>query len=246
MAFWRRFLGRKAATDDVGVSRARQEARPRQTVGTAQTTDERVDEEGLYHKRCLEQAYFEEDEPRSWHSHPEFRKVLDPLNEGDYARACEEAENLAATFADFGVVYCWWAKALLETRSYDRAREIVRQGLARSRSKFALCNQLGEIEWKSGNIKEAVYWWAQGLHCQESLKGYGGAEGAYLYLHYVADALGLSRCASAFLLRVDQVRPGGVRLTRQPAHQLRRLAWRQAPWGTPEILEALVDRYILM
>jgi tetratricopeptide (TPR) repeat protein len=199
-----------------------------------------------YLSGCLAKKYQEEAESRTWNSDPAFRSVLDPLNNGDNARACSAAEGLAVMHADLALVYLWWGKALLRMREFDKARILLASALEKCKQKFALCNLLGEAEWKKRNLREAVYWWAQGMHCQESLSesNYGDDEGAYLYLHYVAGGRGLGDCASAFLTRVDEIRPGRIRFNAETGNDLLGLS-RAANDGTiAEVLRRLVGTYI--
>ena len=135
-----------------------------------------------YVKECLEQKFREEPEVRKWDSDAVFQKVLGPLNSGDNSGACREAESLVPQFRDFANLYVWWASALIRMGSLDKARQLLTDGLERVKEKYPLCNRLGEIEWKARDLNRAVYWWAQGLQCQESLSmsNYGNSEGAYL------------------------------------------------------------------
>jgi len=196
---------------------------------------------------CLRQKYEEISETRSWNSDPAFRKVLDPLNSGDNVGACKAAELLVAQFLDFANLYDWWGSALLRMGSLDKARQVLKDGLEKAKEKYTLCNRLGEVEWKAVDLNTAVYWWAQGLQCQESLSlsNYGGSEGAYLYLHYVAEGLGLSECSKAFLMRVDSIRPGMIRLNTETANDLISLARRAGTLSVRQVLNELVQTYII-
>jgi len=165
-----------------------------------------------YVTKCLVENYKEQDESRAWDSDPLFRTVLDPLNSGQNAKARDEAEALAQKFPDFADVYVWWAKAFLNDRNYTEAKRVLQDGLSKSKKKYPLLNLMGEVEWKSGSLSEAVYWWVQGLICQETRQGFGEDVGAYLYLYHVADALGLSALATQLRERVDFIRPGKIML----------------------------------
>lgn len=202
-------------------------------------------QDGEYYDRCLKQAYFEEKETRTFDSDPAFNRALDPLNRGDYSKACEEAEKLVEDYRDFDTLYFWWGRALLRTGSHDRARQIACLGLDEARRKYSLCELLGEVEWDLDNIKEAVYWWAQALHCQEPLDNCGGEVGAYLYLYYVADGMRLPECAEAFLLRVDRIRSGEIRLAPEFANNLRRQAAKGINEDVQKVMKALVEKYII-
>jgi len=199
-----------------------------------------------YINDCLRQKYEELHETRSWNSDPVFGKVLDPLNSGDNVAACREAEALVAQFPDFADLYVWWGSALLRSGALDRSRGILKEGLERARQKFPLCDRLGEVEWKARDLKTAVYWWGQGLHCQESLSesNYGGYEGVYLYLYYIADGCALADLAAAFLRRVDLIRPGGIRLSSEAACDLSNLAKTAKHTDIPEVLNKLGAMYL--
>lgn len=216
------------------------QSRPWQEAGRELEGAERA-----YFERCMEPAFQEEEEPRGWRSDPDFRKVLDPLNRDDNRAAAQEAEKLLERFADLHLIYSWWGSALIRNGEHDRARAVLRQGLEKGRQKFSLCVGLGEAEWRSGNLKEAVYWWAQALHCQQTLEHFGGDVDAYLYLYYVAEVAGLMDVASAFISRVDRIREGQIRLEPATADDLQSVAVRGKTPGVEAVLVALRDRYLL-
>lgn len=201
--------------------------------------------EDAYYEKCLNAQFKEEDEPRTWRSDPAFRRVLDPLNAGDYKTVCAESDNLLGAYRDFHLIYGWWATALLRMGFHEKARDVLRQGLEKSRRKFFLCKVFGEVEWKSGNLQEALYWWAQALHNQETLENRGNDESAYLYLHYVAQGMGQPEIASAFLARVDRMRPGQIRLVESDASGLCGLARDARSASAEKVLQKLRDRYFL-
>jgi tetratricopeptide (TPR) repeat protein len=200
-----------------------------------------------YVRECVQQKYKELPESRTWQSDHAFRTVLDPLNSGDNVGACRAAEALISRFIDFAPLYGWWGEALLRIGSFDTARDLIKHALDKTKQKHLLCNHLGKVEWKARNIREAVYWWAQGLHCQESLKedNYGNDEGAYLYLHYVAEGVGLSECSSVFIMRADQIRPGMVRFDTQTANDLISLSRTAKETPVAEVLQKLVTTYFV-
>lgn len=204
--------------------------------------DGSVDQEWI--TRCLEPAFVEQEEPRNWQSEPAFATVLDPLNRGDHRTAAKAAEELAGRYPDLDLAYAWWGSALRSLGDLDRAREVLGEGLAKANRKFFICGRLGEVEAASGDLREAVYHWAQAIHCQERLEGRGGEVGPYLHLHYVADGTGEEELATAFLRRVDEIRAGQVRLEPSAAAELRVLAARQEGVEVDEVLAVLGERYL--
>jgi hypothetical protein len=195
-------------------------------------------------QRCLTPEYAEAPEPRTWQTSPGFRRVLDPLNAQRYAAACQEAEKLLPAYTDFDLIYVWHASALLYQKQLAQAEAVAQEGLARSKRKFNLCVQLGQIAWEAGNLADAVYWWAQAWHGQETLPRWGGNESTFLYLYYVAAELQLAGAAATLLRRVDQMRGGQIRLNATAASSLRSLA---RAGDTPDIqlvLRRLAEKYL--
>jgi tetratricopeptide (TPR) repeat protein len=205
-----------------------------------------IDQE--YVRRCLEPGFTEDMEARVYNSDPAFKTVIDPLNAGDNAMTCRNAEALIPAFSDFDNLYVWWGKALMRMGSFDKARQVLQEGLGKAKRKFSLCATLGELEWKAGDTKQAVYWLAQALHCQESLEkqNYGGANNVYLHLYYIAEGFGLPDCSSAFLSRVDQIQAGKIRLVADVADSLIRISRSARNTSAPEVLKGLVDKYIVI
>jgi tetratricopeptide (TPR) repeat protein len=201
--------------------------------------------DAAFFSRCLEPAFQEQDESRNYRSDPALRSVLDPLNAGDNKKAAKKAEKLTKRFPDLDTIYVWWGRACINSGDHRKARRALLSGLERARRKFMLCCALGELEWREGgDLQEAVYWWAQSLHCQESLEALSD-ESVYLYLHYVAEARGETGPASALITRVDRIRGGQVRLNPATEAQLRAFASQANGPGIAAVLNELTRRYLL-
>ena len=197
-----------------------------------------------YVQRCLEPGFAEGEEPRDWRCDPSFRSVLDPLNAGDLTTAAQQAEKLAVQFPDLDLPYDWWAGALLRQRKVNEARKVSRRGLEQSRRKYMLCARLGEVNWEAGLLADAVYWWAQAVHCQESLRHRTGGYKSYLYLHYVAAGAREPEVAAAFLQRADSISSGMIRLDPATARSLTDSASRHTTPDIREVLTGLRARYL--
>jgi WD40 repeat protein len=198
--------------------------------------------EAEYVRKCLEPQFREEREDRKWDS-PGPKDVVTLLNSGKHEECAQAAEAKAAQNSDLDLYYDWGGSAYLKMKDYARARKILVQGLAQGKRKSLNCNMMGEVEWKARNAKEATYWWVQAVHCRESIKDYA-EESPYLYLHYVADGLGLSDAAAALIDRVDRIRAGGIRLNPASAADLRDLVRQQPTPGMRSVLTGLCDRYL--
>jgi tetratricopeptide (TPR) repeat protein len=202
---------------------------------------ERAATEAEFVRKCLEPQYREEREDRKWDS-PGVKEVNTLLNSGKYEECARVAEAKAAESSDLDLYYDWGGSACLKMNDYDRARKIVLQGIAKGKRKNLNCNMMGEVEWKAGNAKEALYWWAQAVHCLESIKDHA-EESPYLYLHYIADGVGLSSVAASLIDRVDQIRYS-VRLNATSAANLSNLVRQQATPGMRCVLTILHERYL--
>ena len=193
-------------------------------------------------QKCLEPAFVEHAEPRDAGSDPSFKVVLDPLNAGDLATAAAEAEKLAARCPDLDLGYLWWGGALMRGGKLNEARKVCRRGLERSRRKYMLCGRLAEVNWRAGVLGDAVYWWAQAVHCLESVPDQRGESGPYLYLQHVAVGAGEPDVAAAFGARAGQIRPG-VGLDAPSAQSLAGPAWSQQVPQLRDVLTELRARY---
>lgn len=77
-----------------------------------------------YVEQCLTPQFKEEEGQRKWDSDPEIRKVLDPINRGDYKTGCKEAERIVAKFSDCDFIYVYWGTALMRMGEFDQARQV--------------------------------------------------------------------------------------------------------------------------
>jgi tetratricopeptide (TPR) repeat protein len=212
--------------------------------GNKQGTTASSSGDDVYVEECLTPKFKEEGGQRSSGSDPDIRKVLDPLNRGDPKTASEEAKKLVAKFSDCDFIYDYWGEALKRMGKFDQARQVLNRGLNSAEQKRTLCNTLGEVEWESSNIKRAVYWWAQAVHCQESFKGYPGDLWPYLYLGYVAYGMGLGDIGKAFTSCADEFRAGQIRLNPPTADKLRDLARKGKTPEIEEVLRELGSKYL--
>jgi tetratricopeptide (TPR) repeat protein len=198
--------------------------------------------EAEYVQKCLEAKFREEKEDRKWNSSEVSGEIVALLNARKNEECAQAAEAKAAESSDLDLYYDWGGSAYINMKDYDWARQILLQGLSKGKRKGHICNTMGKCEWEARNAREATYWWSQAIHCQESIEDYDVSP--YLYLSYVADGLGLADVATAFLSRVDRIRPGQIRLTAQAADDLRKLARYQATPGMRNVLTSLRDQYL--
>lgn len=191
-----------------------------QSAASGTTTDWPVpdgSDEEEYVRGCSTPAFSDQKEERTFRSDPAFQQILDPLNSKQFSAAIKAAGNLVPRFPDFDLPYKWLASAHRSTEQLQRSREVLSRGIAKARRKTLLLTDIGETEWRLGNVHQAVYWWCQALHCFASNPiDYN----AYLMLSYVANGCGLSDIERRLLAKVDAMRGGQVRADPPTADQL--------------------------
>ena len=194
-----------------------------------------------YVRRCLEAEFQEEKEVRTFRSNPVFATVLIPLNSKEYEKAIKAGKQLISQFSDFDLAYKWLASAYRDSNPQN-SREVLNEGLSKAKRKSLLLTEMGEIEWQSGNIDAALYWWSQALHC---LSNNPFDYNAYLLLSYVAKGVGTEEVEKALLARVDAMRGGQIRLDSQTAERLTTLVKSKKSEAMKKVLYGLHDKYFV-
>lgn len=193
-----------------------------------------------YVRRCLEAEFQEEKEVRTFRSDAAFATVLTPLNSKEYTKAIMVGKQILPQFSDFDLAYTWLASAYRETNQIQNSKEILSEGLKKAKRKYFILTEMGETEWKSGNIDAALYWWSQALHC---LSNNPIDYNAYLLLSYVAKGAGTEEIEKALLARVDAMRGGQIRLDSQTAERLTTLVKSKKSEAMKKVLYGLYNKY---
>ncbi len=196
-----------------------------------------------YVRRCLEAEFQEEKEVRTFRSDAAFATVLTPLNSKEYAKAIKVGKQILPQFSDFDLAYTWLASAYRETNQIQNSKEILSEGLKKAKRKYFILTEMGETEWKSGNIDAALYWWSQALHC---LSNNPLDYNAYLLLSYVAKGAGTEEVEKVLLARVDSLRGGHVRLDSQTAERLTTLVKSKKSEAMKKVLYGLHEKYLMV
>lgn len=193
-----------------------------------------------YVRRCLEVEFKEEQETRTFRTDPAFATILTPLNNQQYTQAIKAGQAILPNVPDFDLIYKWMGSAYRSTQQLPKSRDILNEGIKKAKRKCLLLTDMGETEWQSGNINEAVYWWSQALHCLSSNPiDYN----AYLLLSYVAKGTGLTDFERVLLARVDSLKGGQVRLDPTTAGRLSTLVKNKKTEAMQKTLKELQAKY---
>lgn len=169
-----------------------------------------------YIRRCLAVEFHDDEEVRTFRGEPDFSRVLEPLNSGQFEEAIREGNNLVPKYPDFDLIYKWLGSAYRQNGQLDEAAEVLLRGLAKSKRKALLLTDLGDTEWQRHDVAGALYWLAQAIHCANPL-----ADMAYLLAGYIAVGRGMEGARDALFERADSLNPGSpLRLSHEVSTRL--------------------------
>ena len=180
--------------------------------------EEKSEERGVgeiqkYVDNCTTLQYSEIVDERVWDSVPEIHDLGDGSKlSGDEKKKL--AESLVSKYPDLDYLYSWRAIFYKREEYYDKAKTVLIEGLKISKRKYNLYMELGETEYYSNNLLEAVRWWIQSILSQKSIGMTDRASyNSFLYLAYICKRLDLSHIELELLKEVDSRAYGQIRLT---------------------------------
>ncbi len=202
-----------------------------------------------YVDSCFTIDFQELTDTRQWTDIPGAAAIPPAANGGNQAQAVALAKALQTSHPDFYFSYYWLAslacgKGYCTTPRYDDARSILNEGLRRSNRKTEICSKRADIEWAARDLPEAIIWWIRHAILQVAT----GAKDhtAFLYLSYVAAAVGLPDQSRRFLQRVDQIVSGGMRLMPDEATGVHAAVSRLPTTASVKQALELLDRAFLL
>jgi tetratricopeptide (TPR) repeat protein len=193
------------------------------------------DPQDSYVGSCFEVEFDELHESRDYRQIPELQRVAELGNRDEIGAALDLLRSVAERYPDYDFIYGWRAILLSKSGHLEGARAAIHEGLARSRSKYALCEDMGNIEFEWGNLAEAVKWWIKSIALQKRATATDSWH-SYVYLAGVAAALGEEPASSTLLEAVDRQWPEKVRLNGQGRG---RVALRVASEGNASMRRAI-------
>jgi hypothetical protein len=188
------------------------EPRPKPIKSIPKTDDAYVDS-------CFQIEFQEFDDGRDWRELPEAKAVSQAGNAGKIEEALHCAEVLRSKYPDFYFSYYWFCILYRKQGRHADAIHALNDGLRLAKSKYELCQMYGDTEWYPGHLLKAVKWWINSIVIQVGTMNLG-SYGAFLYVSYVAEALGLESACLHLRQFVDRIGTGGIRLNAGPANTL--------------------------
>jgi TPR repeat protein len=91
---------------------------------------------------------------------------------------------------DFYLPYYWIASYHMDRKNYLPAIEVLREGIAKARTKGVLCRRLGECYFWAGDVEKAIYWF-----CTAIMAGDQTDYHVYLFLGYIFAAYGMKNAS---------------------------------------------------
>ena len=143
-----------------------------------------------YVDACFQIEFQEFYEDRDWFGIPEAKVIPEAGNAGSIEEALCLAKALRDKYPDFYFSYYWFAILYCKQGHYEDARNSLIKGLHLVKSKYHLCEKMGDIERELVNLQEAVKWWIKSIVIQVSTEKIDNYN-SFLYLSYVAEKFGL-------------------------------------------------------
>jgi tetratricopeptide (TPR) repeat protein len=194
-----------------------------------------TEQEDSYVSACFALDFEESVEDRDPRDIDVLRQIEELANRGQLGAAMELIESIFEQYDDFDFVYGW--KAILHSKMGQliTARTTIETGLRRARSKYRLCEDMGNIEFEWGNLSEAVRWWIKSIALQRRCTRVASWH-SYVYLAGIAAALGEEDSSTQLLTTVDRQRPEKIRLNGEGRN---RVALRVAREGNSAMRRAI-------
>ena len=172
---------------------------------------------------------------------PEMLEVAKLGNAGKVDEALRLAESVLLGHPDLDDVYYWLGYLNNSKVMYEKAKEVLMDGMSKSKRKYSLYTLLGDIEYQAGKLSEAVKWWTRSIVSQLSIKEKRDYS-PFLYLAYVCEAMGLGVIAQKLFSEVDTIRFGKIRLVPSAQTNIHRLVRTQGTESMRRVLEELNTR----
>ena len=174
---------------------------------------------------------------------PEARAIAKAANAGQTDEALRLAHALRQHQPDYAFPYFWLGLLHGRRGEHADARRWLEEGLRAARSKFSLCEGMGDLAWGQRDLPGAVHWWIRSVVIQASTDNL--AEFApFLMLSYVAEYLGLAGACAQLRRHVDRMSTGAPRLNADAANELYSEAQRQGTASIRQAIELLVAEHL--
>jgi hypothetical protein len=193
-----------------------------------------------YVDRCFDCDWSELDEPRNWKSEPGLGSIRDLYENGHTDAALAQLAEAWSFYSDYDFVYIWKAKLLMNKPA---AVKVLTEGMSKCRQKFYLCRELGDLEYHAKkNLGDAVAWWIRSAVAQLSTRG-PELDAPFLYLAYIAGALGDHASQAQLFTIVDRLTQWG-RLNESAANHINSLVAAQGSRSMAVAIRRLCEEFL--
>ena len=175
------------------------EALPRRLFGIRQGTGSENGSQTEFVRSIFDFTWDEKLEDRNWQ-----RTALSEVPELVHAKKWSEARSLIEVhrknFTDFDFLYLWSATIMTDCGEIDAARHEYELGVSAAKEKYSLCAGRAMLEFKHGTLRDAAKWWIRSVVLQIRSGNVDEVE-SFLYLGYIAKAIGDEKAASMLIDR---------------------------------------------
>ena len=156
----------------------------------------------LYVDSCFDLGSADQAETRRWDQMADFQQIWTLLNARDMRGAQRHAEALVARYPDFDVAYSALARVLKDMGNPTESTRVKTTGIAKSRRKALLLDELAITSFDGRDLSEAVALWIKSCSLQ-MISGRMEHAFPFVKLSYVASALSM-KSEGEHLLRQDR------------------------------------------
>jgi tetratricopeptide (TPR) repeat protein len=205
---------------------------PKQIKRIPSTGDHYIDD-------CFRIDFSEHYDERDYSEIPEAKAITHETMED----AIRLANALREKYPDFYFSYFWLGILYQRKGLNEEARKFLFEGLDKSKSKFSICEKLGDIEFKSENLPEAVKWWIKSVIiqvCTNNLDNYS----SFLNLSYIAEQFELMDTTSKLRQFVDAIEVGQIRLNSKASNEIYAITRAQGTKSMRQAIDILNKEYL--
>jgi len=209
---------------------------------TARTQSLLADTPRQFIDHCLNLAFVQRHDGRSWRSDPRFKAILDLLDKHDFSAALLLVQEHLKTVRDYDGLYIWGEEALRGLHEHSRSAQLLFEGLEQAKDKRAITTQLALRCLDEHYCEGFLFWWCQTLLCFDSLR-YWQDCGPCLYLAQAASVAGCQEEAEALWSIGRELSP--QLLTESECDRIRRLiASREKRKLVQDVMHSLNQRVL--
>jgi hypothetical protein len=140
-------------------------------------------------KGMYDESIFDMEEKRTLTDVPKLKKAIIEYQEPGNIEKREifTFEEEKKNYPDFYLPYYWVATYHFDKNNFDQAKDILMEGISKSKMKSVLCRRLAEFYFLKNKFESALYWFFTAIMANKSNVDFH----SYMYLGYIFEEHGM-------------------------------------------------------